>query len=217
MHVGVILNHLQFFLCSEFPVWNWLHDYPIDDVIVEVAPLAQCDSSCSLFPPDNLIVQDEFYGLFDGENGFWDENLDNETSNEPKKVERSAKDEKVITFEDVSRYFYMPITQAAKELNVGLTLLKKKCRELGIPRWPHRKMKSLQTLINNVQELGREEGNVGEEQLRSALDILEQEKKMMEKEPGLQLEEKTKRLRQACFKANYKKRRLMALEYNNHL
>jgi hypothetical protein len=53
----------------------------------------------------------------------------------------------------VSQYFYMPITQAARELNVGLTLLKKKCRELGIPRWPHRKMKSLQTLINNVQVL----------------------------------------------------------------
>jgi len=28
----------------------------------------------------------------------------------------------------------------------------------------------------------------------------------------VQLEEKTKRLRQACFRANYKKRRLLALE-----
>lgn len=45
----------------------------------------------------------------------------------------------------------MPITQAAKELNVGLTFLKKRCRELGIRRWPHRKLMSLQTLINNVQ------------------------------------------------------------------
>ena len=51
----------------------------------------------------------------------------------------------------ISQYFYMPITQAAKELNVGLTLLKKKCRELGIRRWPHRKLMSLQTLIKNVQ------------------------------------------------------------------
>ncbi|KAK9107598.1 hypothetical protein Syun_023609 [Stephania yunnanensis] len=38
----------------------------------------------------------------------------------------------------LSRYFYMPVTQAAKELNVGLTLLKKRCRELGIPRWPQK-------------------------------------------------------------------------------
>nr|CAD1826828.1 unnamed protein product [Ananas comosus var. bracteatus] len=47
-----------------------------------------------------------------------------------------SREERMITFEEVSRYFYMPITQAAKELNVGLTLLKKKCRELGIPGGP---------------------------------------------------------------------------------
>lgn len=57
----------------------------------------------------------------------------------------------LLTFELVSRHFSMPIKQAARELNVGLTVLKKRCRELGIPRWPHRKVKSLQTLIDNVQ------------------------------------------------------------------
>ena len=56
-----------------------------------------------------------------------------------------------LSREVISQYFYMPITQAAKELNVGLTLLKKRCRELGIRRWPHRKLMSIQTLINNVQ------------------------------------------------------------------
>ena len=61
-----------------------------------------------------------------------------------------------LTFELVSKYFYLPISQAAKELNIGLTLLKKKCRELGIPRWPHHQMKSMQTLVRNVQELERE-------------------------------------------------------------
>lgn len=58
---------------------------------------------------------------------------------------------KELTFEQVSRHFSMPIKQAARELNVGVTRLKKQCRKLGIPRWPHRKMKSLQTLIDNVQ------------------------------------------------------------------
>lgn len=56
-----------------------------------------------------------------------------------------------IDFEEISRYFYVPITQAAKEMKVGLTLLKKRCRDLGIKRWPHRKMKSLDSLIHNVQ------------------------------------------------------------------
>ncbi|KAL1541623.1 protein NLP1-like [Salvia divinorum] len=121
-------------------------------------------------------------------------------------VEESNKNSKKLTREMISQYFYMPITQAARELNVGLTLLKKKCRELGIRRWPHRKLMSLQTLIKNVQEFGKEEG---EGKLQESLEILEQEKKLMEEIPDLQLEEKTKRLRQAFFKANYKKRKLM--------
>lgn len=46
---------------------------------------------------------------------------------------------------------------------------------------------------------------MGEEEERK---ILEQEKRLMEERPDMELEEKTKRLRQACFKANYKKRKL---------
>lgn len=56
-----------------------------------------------------------------------------------------------ITLAELSHYFNMPITQASKELKVGLTVLKKRCREFGIPRWPHRKMKSLDSLIHNIQ------------------------------------------------------------------
>ncbi|MED6222201.1 hypothetical protein PIB30_062091 [Stylosanthes scabra] len=122
--------------------------------------------------------------------------------------ERSSKSStKMLTRKMISEYFYMPITQAAKELDVGLTLLKKRCRELGIRRWPHRKLMSLQTLINNVQEL---DGGESEEKLRNAIQILEKEKKLLEEMPDIQLQDNTKRLRQACFKANYKKRKLMA-------
>ncbi|GMQ10647.1 hypothetical protein CsSME_00053569 [Camellia sinensis var. sinensis] len=136
-----------------------------------------------------------------------------------KKVKRCSREEKInnnnnnnnssskmLSRKTISKYFYLPITQAAKELNVGLTLLKKRCRELGIRRWPHRKLISLQTLIKNVQELDKGEGAEGN--LREAIEILEQEMKMMEEDPDMQLEDGTKRLRQACFKANYKKRKL---------
>ncbi|XP_039162648.1 protein RKD2-like [Eucalyptus grandis] len=113
---------------------------------------------------------------------------------------------KMLSREAISEYFYMPITQAAKELNVGLTLLKKRCREVGIRRWPHRKLTSLQTLIKNVQELGCGED---ERKLQEAIELLERERKLMEEAPDLKLEDKTRRLRQACFKANYKKRKLV--------
>ncbi|KAL4572851.1 hypothetical protein LXL04_019639 [Taraxacum kok-saghyz] len=114
----------------------------------------------------------------------------------------------MLSRETISKYFYMPITQAAKELNVGITLLKKRCRELGILRWPHRKLMSLQNVINNVQELGKSSSDA-HVKLREAISILERERKKIEEIPDLNLEHNTKKLRQAFFKANYKKRRTM--------
>ncbi|KAE8707414.1 Protein RKD1 [Hibiscus syriacus] len=107
----------------------------------------------------------------------------------------------------ISQYFYMPITQAARELKVGLTLLKKRCRELGIRRCPHRKLKSLRSLINNIQESQEGEEVEGEGKVREAVEVLERERKMLEEMPDMNMGSDTKRLRQACFKANYKKRR----------
>uniref|UniRef100_A0ACD5ZUT0 Uncharacterized protein n=1 Tax=Avena sativa TaxID=4498 RepID=A0ACD5ZUT0_AVESA len=129
----------------------------------------------------------------------------------PMKTDR-VRSEKALTFELVSQYFYLPIMQAARELKVGLTALKKRCRELGIPRWPHRKMKSLRALINNVEAL-QEAGKANDdEQLRAMVETLEQERRLLEQKPCVELKDTTKRLRQACFKANYKKRRVLALE-----
>ncbi|XP_049367349.1 protein RKD2-like [Solanum verrucosum] len=118
---------------------------------------------------------------------------------------------RMLSRDAISKYFYMPITRAAKELNIGLTLLKKRCRDLGIRRWPHRKLMSLQTLIKNVKELEKVGGNGMEQKLKDVIKLLEKEKRKMEEIPDMELEEKTKRLRQACFKANYKRRRLMCM------
>ena len=56
-----------------------------------------------------------------------------------------------LSFNMLSQFFDMPILEASKKLKVGLTVLKKRCRFFGIPRWPHRKMKSLNSLIHNIQ------------------------------------------------------------------
>ncbi|KAL6633554.1 hypothetical protein ACP70R_026225 [Stipagrostis hirtigluma subsp. patula] len=112
-----------------------------------------------------------------------------------------------VTFELVSQHFSMPITQAAKELKVGLTFLKTRCRELGIPRWPHRKVKSLQKLISDVQELGKETEQGDGHLTRMVVEKLQQTKKLIEERPEVMLDEETKVLRQACFKESYKRRR----------
>ncbi|XP_052483445.1 protein RKD4 [Gossypium raimondii] len=103
-----------------------------------------------------------------------------------------------LELDEIQKYFDFPISKAAKEMNVGLTLLKKRCRELNIMRWPHRKIKSLKSLIHNVKELG----------LTNEIVMLEEHQRMLEKVPDLELTDRTKKLRQACFKANYKKRSL---------
>ncbi|CAN0870781.1 Protein RKD1 [Linum grandiflorum] len=122
-----------------------------------------------------------------------------------------------LTKEVVAKYFHMPITKAARELNVGLTLLKKRCRELGVKRWPHRKLKSLQNLIENVKRLAEVEDEGGSDsggraaKLEEAIRVLENERKVLDESPDLQLGASTRRLRQACFKATYKRKRNMHL------
>ena len=56
-----------------------------------------------------------------------------------------------LEFEEISKYFGVPINEAAKQMNVGVTMLKKRCRELNIMRWPRRKIKSLQMVIDSVK------------------------------------------------------------------
>ena len=60
----------------------------------------------------------------------------------------------------------------------------------------------------DLKELGKEEGEENGFKVKEAIELLEREKRLVEEFPDIELENTTKRLRQACFKANYKKRRL---------
>ena len=53
---------------------------------------------------------------------------------------KKNKRKKQITFEVIQSYFETPIKEAAANLGVSLTQLKRICREMDIPRWPHRKV-----------------------------------------------------------------------------
>ncbi|CAN0895995.1 Protein RKD2 [Linum grandiflorum] len=174
--------------------------------------ILQSSSSSSISSSNSHIVNNDHH---DPETRFWNEL---EQTQPPKS--RAPNYGHVITREMLSRYFYMPITEAAKELNVGLTLLKKRCRELGVGRWPHRKLMSLNTLISNVQRQAADADADAEEGIRlgkleEAIRVLENERKVLEECPDLQLESNTKRLRQACFKANYKRKRKHSLMMMN--
>lgn len=56
-----------------------------------------------------------------------------------------------VTLEALRQHFHLPMTEAAKNFRVSLTLFKKLCRQHGIRRWPHRKLKSLKSKIVDLQ------------------------------------------------------------------
>eukprot|EP00189_Rhodosorus_marinus_P007460 CAMPEP_0184753832 /NCGR_PEP_ID=MMETSP0315-20130426/44298_1 /TAXON_ID=101924 /ORGANISM="Rhodosorus marinus, Strain UTEX LB 2760" /LENGTH=699 /DNA_ID=CAMNT_0027233223 /DNA_START=660 /DNA_END=2759 /DNA_ORIENTATION=- len=58
---------------------------------------------------------------------------------------------KSISFDDLAKHFHMPINDAAKELGICATVLKELCRRRGIQRWPHRKLKALDRLIEKYE------------------------------------------------------------------
>lgn len=55
-----------------------------------------------------------------------------------------------ISLEELRNTFELPAPQAARILGTSTTNLKRKCRMLGISRWPHRKLDSLHRLRNLV-------------------------------------------------------------------
>ncbi|XP_019089344.1 PREDICTED: protein RKD5-like [Camelina sativa] len=112
-----------------------------------------------------------------------------------------------LSLKDLSKYFGLTIVEASRSLNVGLTVLKKKCREFGIPRWPHRKIKSLDSLIHDLQrEAEREQENseaaamaVAKKQKK-----LETEKRNIVERPFMEIQKETKRFRQINFKKRHR-------------
>ncbi|KAL0485765.1 RKD1 [Acrasis kona] len=49
-----------------------------------------------------------------------------------------------FTFHDIQNQFSFPISEAAKNLRISESFLKKTCRRLNINRWPYRRLSSLQ-------------------------------------------------------------------------
>eukprot|EP00850_Spirogloea_muscicola_P025932 SM004872S16483 [mRNA] locus=s4872:96:631:+ [translate_table: standard] len=54
------------------------------------------------------------------------------------------------TLEQVSPYFHLPIEEAARELGVCSSALKRRCRRLGIKRWPFRKVRSMTLSLTRI-------------------------------------------------------------------
>ena len=51
--------------------------------------------------------------------------------------------------------------EAAQQLKVGLSVLKRICRQMGLARWPYRTRQSLRGVIAKTQQYYRVRGDVG--------------------------------------------------------
>lgn len=56
-----------------------------------------------------------------------------------------------ITFEDIVECFKYKETEAAQRLGISKTKLKRLCRQYGTPRWPFRRIKSIERDIQAVE------------------------------------------------------------------
>ncbi|KAL5706139.1 Protein rkd5 [Ranunculus cassubicifolius] len=136
-----------------------------------------------------------------------------------KRRKKKAVSERIagIGLEDLVKYFDLPITEASRNLNVGLTVLKRRCRELGIPRWPHRKIKSLDTLIHDLQEEAERQGRDNEAAsvaVKRRKEMIENEKEIIERKPFLEIKSETKRFRQDVFKRRHRARTLKTKSFS---
>ena len=65
-----------------------------------------------------------------------------------------------ITLTDLQEVYHLPISSTAKKFDMGLTLLKKRCRELGLKRWSYRKLKSMDKLLQSIESVDGQDPQV---------------------------------------------------------
>ena len=101
-----------------------------------------------------------------------------------------------ITRDDLASLFHLPAELACRELGIGLTVLKRRAREVGIQRWPFRKMKSLERLIEHVVSVVAEPEARSTELMGVKADLVD----------GIiaDVDQNTKRQLQASFKAKWR-------------
>lgn len=78
-----------------------------------------------------------------------------------------------LSFEDVSKLFSLPLSEAADILGVSVSVLKKICNENGLERWPHRKYLAGKSIEDIKKEAAKEKSKApGKNSPKSNVTIL---------------------------------------------
>jgi hypothetical protein len=87
--------------------------------------------------------------------------------------------------EKLSQYFHLPIMEAAKQLGVCATVLKKICRKNGINRWPHRKVRSIDKSISVLKSSLSGNDSKEDERIQEEIKKLEHQRELIMKYPNI--------------------------------
>ncbi|CAI7903339.1 unnamed protein product [Closterium sp. NIES-54] len=83
-----------------------------------------------------------------------------------------------IQLPDLAKHFHLPINEAARELGICPTVLKKICRRHGMRRWPHRKIRSIERIIATLEETIAGGAPADESILREIKSLKEEKKRL---------------------------------------
>jgi DNA-binding MurR/RpiR family transcriptional regulator len=94
------------------------------------------------------------------------------------------------------------LNDAARELGMGVTALKKKCRKLGFRRWPYRQIKSLDSLSDHLQEIIRKSSG-SYEHFQIVIEHIQFHRNKILNNPCYKIPGSILKLRQRDFKQKY--------------
>lgn len=96
----------------------------------------------------------------------------------------------LITFEELKNLFHLAIAEAAEELGICETMLKKRCRNLGIKRWPQKKINSINNIIHYKKiDLENSKNELEKDNLLREINELKEKQLMIFNNPSIELKE----------------------------
>uniref|UniRef100_J3M0F4 RWP-RK domain-containing protein n=1 Tax=Oryza brachyantha TaxID=4533 RepID=J3M0F4_ORYBR len=195
--------------------------------VENIPKLMQCDSEEKLnsWDAQDKISDEEVHA---SESDSDDDLQSGEELKPTVQKQRRAKKKHIasITLVDIAQYFHLPIIEASRTLKIGVSILKRKCRQYNIPRWPHRKIKSLDSLIQDLEfvidddddtgdDVQKEKDKQTEEEKQEVIQALTRRKEMLETEkeaiqqvPAMDLKEETKQFRDDVFKRRHRAKKI---------